>query len=93
MNLTRHQRPDEDDVYFPRSGIEVLRLLLRLRYDVIHLHIGGNLWTRLLLLGLVCSVLPWAKVVLTFHSGGYPRSADGQRAGPWAAICGRCGWR
>jgi glycosyltransferase involved in cell wall biosynthesis len=83
VNLTRHQGPSEDDVYFPRSGIEVLRLLLRLRYDVIHLHIGGNLWTRLLLLGLVCSALPWAKVVLTFHSGGYPRSVDGQGARPF----------
>ena len=79
MNLTRYQRVDADDVYYPRTGIEVLRLLLRLRYDVIHIHIGGNLSTRLLVLSLVCSVLPWAKVVLTFHSGGYPRSVDGQR--------------
>jgi glycosyltransferase involved in cell wall biosynthesis len=50
---------------------------------VIHLHIGGNLSTRLLSLGLVCSTLPWAKVVLTFHSGGYPRSTEGQRARPF----------
>lgn len=79
VNLTRYQRVDADGVYYPRTGIEVVRLLLRLRYDVIHIHIGGNLSTRLLVLSLVCSMLPWAKVVLTFHSGGYPRSADGQR--------------
>ena len=83
VNLTRYQRADGDDVYYPRSGSGVLRLLLQLRYDVIHLHIGGNLSSRLLLLGLVCSALPWAKVVLTFHSGGYPRSAEGQSARPF----------
>jgi glycosyltransferase involved in cell wall biosynthesis len=80
VNLTRYQRVDDDDVYYPRTGIDVVRLLLRFRYEVIHIHIGGDLSTRLLLLGLVCSALPWAKVVLTFHSGGYPRSVDGQRA-------------
>lgn len=82
LNLTRHRRSAEDDVYYPRSGFDVLRLLLRLRYDVIHLHVGGDLSQRLVLLGLVCTVLPWAKVVLTFHSGGYPQSPAGQRAGP-----------
>ena len=82
VNLTRYRRPDEDDVHYPRSGLDVIRLLLRLRYDVIHFHIGGNLSQRLVLLGLVCTVLPWAKVVLTFHSGGYPRSPDGRRARP-----------
>ena len=81
VNLTRYQRVDADDVYYPRTGTQVLRLLLGLRYDVIHIHIGGNLSTRLLVLSLVCSVLPWAKLVLTFHSGGYPRSKDGQRGG------------
>ena len=83
VNLTQHRRLDGDDVYYPRSGIEVIRLLLRLRYEVIHLHIGGNLSTRLVLLGLVCSMLPWAKVVLTFHSGGYPSSPEGRRARPF----------
>ena len=84
VNLTRYQRGDSDDVYFPRNGIAVLRLLLRLRYEVIHLHIGGDLSSRLLFLGLVCSALPWAKVILTFHSGGYPRSAEGQSARPFS---------
>src|SRR5690242_14851085 len=72
VNLTRYRRPNEDDVHYPRSGLDVMRLLLRRRYDVIHLHIGGDLSRRLVLLGLACTVLPWAKVVLTFHSGGYP---------------------
>jgi glycogen(starch) synthase len=83
INLTRHRRADDDEVYYPTSAIGVLRLLLRLRYEVIHLHIGGDLSSRLMLLGLACSSLPWAKVVLTFHSGGYPSSADGRRARPF----------
>src|ERR1700694_2736941 len=43
INLTRHRKPAADEVYYPKSSLEVLRLLARLRYDVIHLHIGGNL--------------------------------------------------
>jgi glycogen synthase len=82
INLTRYQRNDRDGVYYPRRGVDVLRLLFRLRCDVVHLHIGGDLSRRLQWLGLVCSALPWARVVLTFHSGGYPRSPAGQSAGP-----------
>src|SRR5262249_37308639 len=43
---------------------------------------GGNLATRLLLLGLLCSWRPRCKTVLTFHSGGYPSSAAGKAAHP-----------
>jgi len=80
INLTSHRRADSDDVYYPSGIVGVLRLLLRLRYEIIHLHIGGNLSTRLLLLALLCCALPWARVVLTFHSGGYPTSPQGRRA-------------
>jgi glycosyltransferase involved in cell wall biosynthesis len=61
--------------------LSVLRLLLQLRYDVIHLHVGGSLTPREVLLGLLCSSFPWAKTVFTFHSGGYPSSAEGRRTG------------
>jgi len=84
INLTRHRRAPDDGVYYPSSGAEVVRLLLRLRHDVIHLHIGGDLSPRLLMLALFCTMLPWASVVLTFHSGGYPRSPRGQRARPFS---------
>lgn len=83
INLTRYQRSDGDGVHYPSRGLDVFRLLLRLRCDIIHLHIGGDLSRRLQWLGLVCSALPWARVVLTFHSGGYPRSPAGQSAGPF----------
>lgn len=82
INLTRHRRPTADEVYYPKSAPEVLRLLWRLRYDVIHLHIGGNLTARLLALGFLCSLMPRSKTVLTFHSGGYPVSEEGRAARP-----------
>lgn len=83
INLTRHRREDEDEVYYPKNALQVLRLLARLRYDIIHLHIGGDLAPRLLALGLACCLMPRSKAVLTFHSGGYPHSEDGKSARPW----------
>lgn len=77
INITRHRKPDADEVYYPKSGFEVVRLLLRLRYDIIHLHFGGSLTSRLLALGFMCTMIPRRRVVLTFHSGGYPVSDEG----------------
>ena len=82
VNLTRFRQPNGDNVYYPRSAWELLRLLLRLRYDIVHLHIGGNLSPRLLGLCMICSLFPWAESVLTFHSGGYPTTPAGRKAGP-----------
>src|SRR5215475_2436122 len=72
INLTRHRREDCDEIYYPKTSFEALRLLARLRYDILHLHIGGDLTLRLMLLALACSLIPRIKTVLTFHSGGYP---------------------
>jgi glycosyltransferase involved in cell wall biosynthesis len=82
INVTRFRDDPADEVYYPRSAPELFWLLLRLRYDVLHLHIGGTLPGRLLGLGMVCCLLPWAKTVLTFHSGGYPSSTEGRSAHP-----------
>jgi glycogen synthase len=78
INLTRYRNKEGGGVFYPRSSLGVLRLLLRRRYEVAHLHVGGNLSLRLLLLGLVCSWIPGMKVVLTFHSGGYASSSEGR---------------
>ncbi len=59
-------------MYYPRSAAQVIRLLWSLPSDIIHLHIGGQLTGRLLALCLVCTMIPGKRVVLTFHSGGYP---------------------
>ena len=77
VNLTRTRRPSSDDVFYPSSGLQVLWLLLRRRHDILHLHIGGRVWPRQLALGVLCSILPGRKSVLTFHSGGYPSSSEG----------------
>jgi glycosyltransferase involved in cell wall biosynthesis len=82
INITRHRRADADGVYYPANALELLRLLLRLRYDVLHLHIGGDLSGRLLALSVVCCAMPRSKAVLSFHSGGYPSSPAGKTAGP-----------
>ena len=82
INITRHRKPTADQVYYPKGPAQLLRLLARLRYDLIHLHIGGMLTNRILALGLVCTVQPGARSVMTFHSGGYPSTREGQSLGP-----------
>ena len=82
-NITRHRRMAGDGVSYPKSALELIWLLLRSRADVIHLHIGGNLSTRLVLLCLACTLVPGAKSVVTFHSGGYAGSKAGRAARPW----------
>jgi len=82
INITRHRKPDADEVYYPKGPVQLLQLLVRLRYDVIHLHIGGMLTHRLLALSLACTLRPGTKSVMTFHSGGFPSSPEGQALGP-----------
>lgn len=83
INLTRHRRNDADDVYYPRSAVEVVRLLARIPADVVHIHLGGQLTPRLLGLCFLCTCLPGRRVVLTFHSGGYPSWARDD-VSPWS---------
>jgi len=78
INLTRHRKPNSDEVYYPANAAELLRLLLTLPYDTLHLHIGGNLTPRLLALSLTCCLTPGKKAVLSFHSGGFPSSPQGR---------------
>jgi glycosyltransferase involved in cell wall biosynthesis len=49
-----------------------MRLLFAIPADIIHVHIGGQLTGRLLALIFLCTLVPGRRVVLTFHSGGYP---------------------
>lgn len=82
INITRHRRPDAEEVYYPKGPVPLLRLLARLTYDVIHLHIGGMFTNRLLSLSLACTMRPGSKSVMTFHSGGFPSTPEGQSLGP-----------
>jgi glycogen(starch) synthase len=87
INLTRYRQSNIEHVYYPKTALGVLWLLLRLRSDIIHMHIGGKLAPRLLALGLFCCLLPGRKTVLTFHSGGYPSSPAGRAKHP-RTFCG-----
>jgi glycogen(starch) synthase len=82
INLHRFRTAKGEGVHHPVSALETLRLLIRLRYDVAHLHIGGDVTPRLLALSLACCLMPRKKAVLTLHSGGYPSSEAGRRASP-----------
>lgn len=82
INTTRHRKPEADEVYYPKSPLEVVRLLARLRYTIIHLHLGGTVPIRVLGLAMLCCMVPRTRAVLTFHSGGYPESEEGRAARP-----------
>jgi glycosyltransferase involved in cell wall biosynthesis len=82
INLTRFRREDADGVYYPHGPAALMRLLTKLKADILHLHFGGDLTHRLLGLAAFCTMLPGRKTVLTFHSGGYPGSPQGQTAAP-----------
>ncbi len=82
INITRHRQVEQDDVYFPKSSAELIWDLFRTRYDVVHLHIGGGIPARVQALALAAASVPWAKSVLTLHSGGFPSSEEGRSAAP-----------
>ncbi len=82
IDMNRQRRTDGAGVYGPKTAAELARLLLTLRYDVAHLHVGGNLTARLAGLALLCTARPHRKSVFTFHSGGYPSSPAGRSARP-----------
>ncbi len=82
INITRHRGANSDEVYYPKNAAETAWLVATLPYEVLHLHIGGNVPLRLLALSLLCCWMPRRKAVLTFHSGGYATSPEGRTASP-----------
>ena len=62
---------NEPDVYHPRSKTALIGLLRKLDYDVLHLHIGGEVTKRVLALAFACTIFGGKRTVLTLHSGGY----------------------
>lgn len=61
----------EPDVFHPRAPQELVKLLKEIKYDVLHLHIGGGVSPRVLGLMAACAFFGRGRSVLTFHSGGY----------------------
>lgn len=73
---------EEADLYHPRSPFALLRLLSSLKFDVLHLHIGGDVSTRVLALAFASSFFGRKKSVLTLHSGAYPLTDEARMASP-----------
>lgn len=92
INITRRRisgqkraAPEEEaNVFHPQTPLAVIRLLFRLKYDLLHIHIGGEIPARVLALLAVCAVFAWRKSVLTLHSGGYALTKTGRAARPFS---------
>lgn len=82
-----HTIRDEPNVYRPRGPFALLRLLRSLKYDILHLHIGGDITARVLALAFAVTVFGKSRRILTFHSGGYPLTPEAASATP-ASIRG-----
>jgi len=74
----------EDDVYHPSTPFALIRLLLSLKRDVTHLHVGGTISARDLGLVFFTALLSRGPSVLSLHSGGYPQTKEGLAAGRWS---------
>lgn len=79
---------NEPDVYHPRSAGELIKLLAKLEFDVLHVHVGGDVTRRVLALLATGAIFGRGKSVLTFHSGGYAaeRAATAQPLAPAAFV-------
>lgn len=76
------QVAEEPDVYHPRSPVALIRLLRKLQFDVLHLHIGGDVTPRVLALAFVCTIFGRGRCILTLHSGGFAISDAANVAKP-----------
>lgn len=72
----------EPDVYHPGGALALLKLLYTLEFDVLHIHVGGEIPPRVLALIFLCTARARGRCVMTLHSGGYPLSEEGKNARP-----------
>ena len=71
---------DEPFVHHPSSVMDLVKLLATIDYDVLHLHIGGNVSKRVVGLALLCAIFGSRKSILTLHSGAYPLTEEAKHA-------------
>ncbi|HSW65013.1 MAG TPA: glycosyltransferase family 4 protein [Dissulfurispiraceae bacterium] len=74
----------DPDIHHPRSPFALIKLLCKLEYDILHLHIGGEITFRIFGLMTVCAFLGRGKSVLTVHSGGFAVSEHAKNAKPFS---------
>lgn len=68
---SNNEEKDEPNIFYPKTPMEFLHLLRRLDFDVLHLHVGGNIPGRVLGLMFTCAVHSRKRSILTLHSGGF----------------------
>lgn len=69
-------------VHQPESTAGLLKLLASLRYDAIHLHLGGDLTWRVLGLALATAAFGRRRSLLSVHSGAFPLTEAARNASP-----------
>ena len=72
----------EPDVFHPESPFEVIKLLRTIKFDVLHLHVGGDISRRILGLAYAATKAAGKRSVLTIHSGAFPLTRAARRASP-----------
>src|SRR5215207_1728951 len=55
----------ETDVYHPSNPFQLIKLLAGLKFDVLHVHVGGEIPWRVLAFLLICSFFGRKKSVFT----------------------------
>ena len=78
------RQTDEPNVYHPASAWALIRQIRALNFDVLHLHVGGEVSTRVLGLAFICSILGRKRSVLTVHSGEFPHTKEALSASPFS---------
>lgn len=71
---------DDPGVYRPRSPGALMKLIRTLEYDVLHLHIGGEISPRVLAMTFACTTARRTPKILTLHSGAYPETPEARSA-------------
>lgn len=73
---------ETQNVYHPRTVRQVLSLLRSIDFDVLHLHIGGDVSRRMLGLASAATFFAGKRSVMTIHSGAFPLTDAAKSAKP-----------
>lgn len=71
---------NEEGIFRPRTPAALIKLLATLDFDILHLHIGGDVNRRVLGLALAASQFARGRSILTLHSGAFPLSETAKNA-------------
>ncbi len=77
---SKSQAVEKAGFLFPRSAPALIQAIRSVDFDVLHLHVGGDLTPKVFALAATAVGLAGKKSVLTVHSGAFPSSREGQNA-------------